>query len=224
MGAQLFERFGESGWGRVGDQPLPACADLFGRGENAGDQLGDAVRIERRMRRAQQMRQAAPVGFGCRRCGHRALRSIAGRILTRVPMPDEVCCGAATVSPNAWYAQGLCMAGMRLFRWFGGAAIPIFAVHHSGGEEFVMSLINLFVGARNAWKGWRERQRAYDELMALDDYALADIGIRRSEIPAIVEGLHEKTRDESVGARQPAIGLSSRQVKLALGGRWLPPV
>jgi uncharacterized protein YjiS (DUF1127 family) len=113
---------------------------------------------------------------------------------------------------------------MRLFGWFGGAAIPIFAVHHSGGEEFVMSLINLFVGARNAWKGWRERQRAYDELMALDDYALADIGIRRSEIPAIVEGLHEKTRDESVGARQPAIGLSSRQVKLALGGRWLPPV
>ena len=51
-----------------------------------------------------------------------------------------------------------------------------------------MSLINLFVGARNAWKGWRDRRRAYDELMALDDYALADIGIRRSEIPAIVEG------------------------------------
>jgi hypothetical protein len=58
-------------------------------------------------------------------------------------MRDEVCCGAATVSPNAWYAPGLCMAGMRLFGWFGGAAIPIFAVHHSGGEEFVMSLINL---------------------------------------------------------------------------------
>ena len=87
-----------------------------------------------------------------------------------------------------------------------------------------MSLINLFVGARNAWKGWRDRQRAYDELMALDDYALADIGIRRSEIRAIVEGFHENTRDESVEARQPAIGLSSRQVKLALGGRWLPRI
>jgi uncharacterized protein YjiS (DUF1127 family) len=139
-------------------------------------------------------------------------------------MRDEICCGAAKVSPNVWYAPGLCMAGMHLFGWFGGAAIPIFAVHHSGGEEFMMSLINLFVGARNAWKGWRDRQRAYDELMALDDYALADIGIRRSEIRAIVEGFHEKTRDESVEARQPAIGLSSRQVKLALGGRWLPRI
>jgi uncharacterized protein YjiS (DUF1127 family) len=139
-------------------------------------------------------------------------------------MRDEICCGAATVSPNVWYAPGLCMAGMHLFGWFGGAAIPIFAVHHSGGEEFMMSLINLFVGARNAWKGWRDRQRAYDELMALDDYALADIGIRRSEIRAIVEGFHEKTRDESVEAHQPAIGLSSRQVKLALGGRWLPRI
>ena len=87
-----------------------------------------------------------------------------------------------------------------------------------------MSLINLFVAARNAWKGWRDRRRAYDELMALDDYALADIGIRRSEIPAIVEGFHEKARGESVGASGPAIGLSSRQVKLALGGRWLPPI
>lgn len=87
-----------------------------------------------------------------------------------------------------------------------------------------MSLINLFVGARNAWKGWRDRRRAYDELMALDDYQLADIGIRRSEIPAIVEGFHEKTRREPVDRREPALGLSSRQVKLALGGRWLPPV
>ena len=49
-----------------------------------------------------------------------------------------------------------------------------------------MSLINLFVAARNGWAGWRRRQRAYSELMMLDDRSLADIGIRRSDIPAVV--------------------------------------
>src|SRR5207237_2930815 len=49
-------------------------------------------------------------------------------------------------------------------------------------------LINLFVAARNAFATWQRRQRAYGELMALDDRSLADIGIRRSEIPAVVEG------------------------------------
>lgn len=51
-----------------------------------------------------------------------------------------------------------------------------------------MSLINLFVAARNAIKDHRRRQRTYAELMALDDRSLADIGIHRSQIPAIVEG------------------------------------
>jgi uncharacterized protein YjiS (DUF1127 family) len=87
-----------------------------------------------------------------------------------------------------------------------------------------MSLINLFVTARNAWQDWQDRRRAYDELMALDDRSLADIGIRRSEIPALIEGFHEKTRREPVSTGEPAIGVNSRQVKLALGGRWLPPV
>ena len=87
-----------------------------------------------------------------------------------------------------------------------------------------MSLINLFVGARNAWQEWRKRHNAYHELMALDDRSLADIGIHRSQIPAIVEGFYRNTRGEPMGARDPAIGLASPQVKLAFGGRWLPPV
>jgi uncharacterized protein YjiS (DUF1127 family) len=87
-----------------------------------------------------------------------------------------------------------------------------------------MSLINLFVAARNAWSGWRARQRAYGELMALDDRSLADIGIRRSDIPAIIEGFHEKARGEPVEAPNPAMALSARQTKLAFGGRWLPPI
>lgn len=57
-----------------------------------------------------------------------------------------------------------------------------------------MSLINLFVAARGAIARWRQRQRAYGELMALDDRSLADIGIHRSQIQAIVEETYAASR------------------------------
>jgi len=37
---------------------------------------------------------------------------------------------------------------------------------------------------------WRRRERAYAELAALDDRALADIGISRAEIPFVVARKH----------------------------------
>lgn len=57
-----------------------------------------------------------------------------------------------------------------------------------------MSLINLFVSARKALAARHARHRAYAELAALDDRALADIGLHRSQIPAIVEGADCKSR------------------------------
>ena len=51
-----------------------------------------------------------------------------------------------------------------------------------------MSVLNLLISAREAFADWRRRERAYDELMALDDHSLADIGIRRSEIRALCDG------------------------------------
>jgi uncharacterized protein YjiS (DUF1127 family) len=45
-----------------------------------------------------------------------------------------------------------------------------------------MFLINLLISAGRAVAEWNRRQRAYEELMALDDHCLADLGIRRSEI------------------------------------------
>jgi uncharacterized protein YjiS (DUF1127 family) len=47
-----------------------------------------------------------------------------------------------------------------------------------------MSFVNFFVSAGRAFADWRRRQRAYEELMALDDHCLADLGIQRSEINA----------------------------------------
>ena len=84
-------------------------------------------------------------------------------------------------------------------------------------------LINLFVAVRNAFAAWQRRQRAYGELMALDDRSLADIGIRRSEIPAIIEGFHERTQ-ASAKATGAAPALSPRHALFAIGDRWLPRI
>ena len=51
-----------------------------------------------------------------------------------------------------------------------------------------MSVINLLISAGRRFSGWRRRQRAYAELMALDDHSLADIGLHRSQIASLVEG------------------------------------
>ena len=51
-----------------------------------------------------------------------------------------------------------------------------------------MPVLNLLNSVREAFANWRHRERAYDDLMALDDHSLADIGVRRSEIRAICEG------------------------------------
>jgi uncharacterized protein YjiS (DUF1127 family) len=58
-----------------------------------------------------------------------------------------------------------------------------------------MFLITLFISAGRAFADWRRRQRAYGELMALDDRSLADIGIRRSQIRALLDGEDVRGRD-----------------------------
>jgi uncharacterized protein YjiS (DUF1127 family) len=53
----------------------------------------------------------------------------------------------------------------------------------------VMSIINLIFSAGRAFSEWRRRDRAYAQLMTLDDHSLADIGIHRSQIAGLVEGV-----------------------------------
>jgi len=38
-------------------------------------------------------------------------------------------------------------------------------------------------------RGWQERQRVLNELYAMDDRALADIGLCRGDIPFVVKGI-----------------------------------
>jgi uncharacterized protein YjiS (DUF1127 family) len=49
---------------------------------------------------------------------------------------------------------------------------------------------------------WRERERALNELSALDDRTLADIGLRRTDIPFIVKGTAEHAQE--AGRAAPA--------------------
>ena len=60
-----------------------------------------------------------------------------------------------------------------------------------------MSILNLFLSAGRAIADWRRRERAYAELMALDDRSLADIGVCRSQIRAVIAG--ENLRDRGAG-------------------------
>jgi uncharacterized protein YjiS (DUF1127 family) len=71
-----------------------------------------------------------------------------------------------------------------------------------------VSLINVFVAAGRAFADWRRRQRAYEELMALDDHCLADLGIQRAEINAyLARGRRRGKEAVPTGApRHPAFG------------------
>ena len=86
-----------------------------------------------------------------------------------------------------------------------------------------MSLIHLFVAARAAIARRRQRRRAYDELMALDDRTLADIGIHRSQIPGLVEGVAAPVEVESLPETITATAFGRGAPLLANGQRWMPP-
>lgn len=84
-----------------------------------------------------------------------------------------------------------------------------------------MFFVSLIAAARHAFAEWRRKQQAYAELTSLDDRSLADIGIRRSEIPAIVEGYHEASQMQNDrGEREFVSPFATR--KLAGGHTWFP--
>jgi uncharacterized protein YjiS (DUF1127 family) len=67
-------------------------------------------------------------------------------------------------------------------------------------------LSSFFKGLTRHYADWRKRRQAYDELYALDERSLADIGITRSDIPYILSHAPERDTDTRP-ARRPAHGL-----------------
>lgn len=50
------------------------------------------------------------------------------------------------------------------------------------------------------YRDWRRRQAAYEELSALDDRSLADIGITRADIPYLFSrDVHEAAKAQAAG-------------------------
>ena len=84
-----------------------------------------------------------------------------------------------------------------------------------------MSLINVFVAVRNALIDGRRRRRDYDQLMALDDRFLADIGMHRSQLPAIVEAMYRCAALCPVAA--PALSPRAAIEHAPSMGGWAPP-
>jgi uncharacterized protein YjiS (DUF1127 family) len=52
-----------------------------------------------------------------------------------------------------------------------------------------MSVLNWVISAAKAVSAWQHREQAYGELRALDDHSLADIGLHRSQITALLGGI-----------------------------------
>lgn len=81
-----------------------------------------------------------------------------------------------------------------------------------------MLAVNILAAAKSALSEWHHKQQAYAELSALDDRTLADIGINRSQIPGIVEGVRETSEKPRDREFIPAFSTH----KLAGGHSWFP--
>ena len=77
-----------------------------------------------------------------------------------------------------------------------------------------MFVLHLMTSAWKAFADWRRRERAYDELMALDDHSLADIGISRSDIRGICEGTHPSPSSATFAAPARRDKITSAEARL----------
>lgn len=70
-----------------------------------------------------------------------------------------------------------------------------------------MSALKTIFGAiAQRFNDWRERERAFAELSALDDHTLADLGLRRADIPFVVfaKGREQVEQDATASHSVPA--------------------
>jgi uncharacterized protein YjiS (DUF1127 family) len=78
----------------------------------------------------------------------------------------------------------------------------------------------MLVAARAVLADRRDRRRAYEELAALDDHSLADIGLHRSQLDGTVERLFESVE---LDAAPSSIRPLARRIDTGLSAaeQWL---
>ena len=76
-----------------------------------------------------------------------------------------------------------------------------------------MTIITLLFAAREAFAEWRAREQADGDLMALDDHVLADIGLHRSQIPAVIGGREGARHQHDLLSANP-LGLGRQQIEI----------
>jgi uncharacterized protein YjiS (DUF1127 family) len=93
---------------------------------------------------------------------------------------------------RAQIARELRMLDERMLRDIGVSKSDIdeVATQSAGGGEWV--LVGLAKLIARGLVAWSSRRDAYRRLMALDDRMLADIGLSRAEIPAVVKSMRER--------------------------------
>ena len=84
-----------------------------------------------------------------------------------------------------------------------------------------MSVVNMLVAARAALADRRDRRRAYEELAALDDHSLADIGLHRSQLPGMVERLYESVELDAAPAFRSDMCARRVDAGLSAAQQWL---
>jgi uncharacterized protein YjiS (DUF1127 family) len=86
------------------------------------------------------------------------------------------------------------------------------AAESVGGEEWVVVALAKFLGRKLA--GWSSRRDAFRRLMALDDRMLADIGLNRAQIPAVVKAMQYTPAGSVEGSFESEVVLPLKQWNL----------
>jgi uncharacterized protein YjiS (DUF1127 family) len=110
---------------------------------------------------------------------------------------------------------------MQDFRSASRAVGPIYcaAQHYDEfikGDNVMTAIKNVFEALAARFSAWRERERAYAELSSLDDHTLADLGLRRSDIPLVVFAMGRGGNEtQAATAPQPAAANSNNGLRAA---------
>jgi uncharacterized protein YjiS (DUF1127 family) len=72
-------------------------------------------------------------------------------------------------------------------------------------SKVMATLSSFFSGLGERFTAWRERERAFAELSALDDRTLADLGLRRADIPFVVYCKARATPDTTLAGTRAVV-------------------